>query len=137
MRHRFVGSYGTGGDAAALAGLAVAYDRDEQLGRAAEALQQVQQLDPQFNFLAVAGNANAIPFSPPSDRHYWLALAYEQQKKWSEAAIEWRAYVESAAPTYKRRAEEHLRTVNQELARRARALRETPRKERARRKGQP
>lgn len=123
------GYYGGGGaDLSSLAGLAVAYDRDEQVARAAEVLQQVQQLDPQFQFLLPNAYYRPIPFSPPSDRHYWLALAYEHQKKWTEAAVEWRAYIESADPLYERRAQEHLRVVNKELARKARANADAARK---------
>jgi hypothetical protein len=57
-----------------------------------------------------------IPFSPPADKHYWLAMAYEAQKKLPEAAIEWRAYLDSADPLYERRAEDHLKGINAELA---------------------
>jgi tetratricopeptide (TPR) repeat protein len=112
--------YGT--DVLALNGLAVAYDRDEQLGRAAEVLEQVRQLDPSFSHLLVLGGAPAsngpqIPFAPPSDKHYWLALAYEAQKLWAEAGVEWHAYLAAGDAVYRRRADEHLRSVTQELTR--------------------
>jgi tetratricopeptide (TPR) repeat protein len=116
--------YGGGGDVYALTGLAVAYDRDEQIERSLEVLEQVRGLDPAFTHLVASYGYNygysTIPFSPPSDRHYWLALAYEAQKKWSEAKVEWRAYLESHEPMYKRRAEEHLEIVTQELERKTR-----------------
>lgn len=123
--------YGMGPDWLALASLAVAFDRDEQLGRAAELLEQVRQIDPNFNFLFYpvyypgagamlpASQRAYIPFSPPSDKHYWLALAYEAQGKLPEAAVEWRAYAESVEPPYERRAREHLKLVNEALAKKS------------------
>jgi hypothetical protein len=96
-----------------LNGLAVALDRDEQVGRAADALAQLHQLDPDFTSLMhpPPGGGASVPFSPPGDRHYWLALAYMAQHRLPEAAAAWRAYLVSPAPAYRHRAEEHLREV--------------------------
>ncbi len=112
-----------GADYLTLTGLAVAYDRDEQVGRAQELLEQVRQMDPSFSFVIPQQYTlvSPIPFSPPSDKHYWLALCYEAKKEWSAAAVEWRAYIESADPTYERRAEEHLKQVNAELDKKLKA----------------
>jgi tetratricopeptide (TPR) repeat protein len=117
--------YGYGPDQITLTGLAVAYDRDEQVGRSQELLEQVRQLDPLFTFIVPQPYqmGSQIPFSPPSDKHYWLALCYEAKKDWSAAAVEWRAYIDSAEPTYKRRAEEHLKLANAELDKKLKATR--------------
>lgn len=127
--------YGWGPDHLALLGLAVAYDRDEQISRAREVLDQARQLDPTFNVLVYTyALSSALPpsqrhslvFSPPSDRHYWLALAYEAQGRLPEAASEWRAYVESVDPAYKHRAEEHLKEIRATLAQRGRGTTAAP-----------
>lgn len=119
-----------GADQLALMSLAVAYDRDEQLGRAQETLEQVKQVDPTFNFLMnqypVQGNQYPsqryyVPWSPPADRHYWMAMVYEAQDRLPEAASEWRAYAESVEPTYKHRAELHVKDVKSKLVARAKA----------------
>lgn len=111
------GGYGGYGDYITLTGLAVAYDRDEQVSRAQELMEQVRTADPNFTHVIPQqySYGSQIPFSPPSDKHYWIALCYEAKKEWSAAAIEWRAYIDSAEPTYKRRAEEHLKLVKAEL----------------------
>ncbi len=110
-----------GGDIQSLNGLAVAYDRDEQVARAAEVLGQLHQLDPDFSSLmhpasSTGAGSAAIPFSPPGDRHYWFALAYQAQDRLAEASAAWRAYLASPAPRFRHRAEEHLREVDAALA---------------------
>ena len=113
-------SQGGGGDPQALLGLAIAYDRDEQIGRALEVLDQVKQVDGSLSFLwqsSVLAPTSVLFYAPPADRHYWFATAYEALGQLPEAAAEWRGYIESASPAYRRRAEEHLRQVEDELAR--------------------
>lgn len=123
--------YGGGVDQLALLGLIIAYDRDEQIGRAEEALEQYKQLDPQFAYMNYANyyvtgasppsSRYYIPYSPASDKHYWIALIYEAQNRLPEAAAEWRNYIESADPIYKRRAEAHLKDVKARLVAKAKA----------------
>jgi tetratricopeptide (TPR) repeat protein len=123
---RGYGGYGYGGyDAITLTGLAIAYDRDEQVGRSQELMEQVRQMDPSFSHVIPQAYTlgSMIPFSPPSDKHYWLALCYEARKEWSSAAIEWQAYIDSAEPTYERRAREHLKLVNAEMDKKVKATR--------------
>jgi tetratricopeptide (TPR) repeat protein len=117
-------------DQLAIMHLAVAYDRDEQLGRAQEMMEQEKQLDPNFTWMMqqypVQGSATPqsryyVPYSPPADRHYWLAMVYEAEDKLPEAASEWRAYAESVDPVYKHRAEAHEKDVKARLVARAKA----------------
>jgi tetratricopeptide (TPR) repeat protein len=119
-------------DLVGLAILAVAYDRDEQLGRAHDALDQLRAIDPQFYFLVQAlpppasslpSQRLGVPFSPPADEHYFLGLVFEAQGRYAEAAAEWRSYLDSMTPTYAARAREHLRQADHALAEAARAPR--------------
>jgi tetratricopeptide (TPR) repeat protein len=110
-------------DPAPLLALAIAYDRDEQIGRALEVAEQARQLDPAFAFLMMAATTSqwqgtAGFFAPASDRHYWFAFAYEALGQLPEARAEWRAYLASPSPTYRLRAQEHLRQVDAALAKR-------------------
>jgi tetratricopeptide (TPR) repeat protein len=105
----------------ALFAVAIALDRDEQLVSANEALQDVAHNDPSFEFFT---DDTAWPpaqtYSPAAERHYWQALVYETMTppRLPEAATEWRAYLDSAEPLYRRRAEERLKEVKDEIAKR-------------------
>jgi tetratricopeptide (TPR) repeat protein len=112
-------------DQLTLALLAVAYDRDEQLGRAHEMIDQLRAIDPQFYVLmqqqpVTAATAPSqrtyIIYAPPSDRHYVLGLFYEAQGRLAEAAASWRAYLDSAEPGFARRAQQHLAGAQRQLA---------------------
>jgi hypothetical protein len=112
-------------DQLALALLAVAYDRDEQLGRAHEMIDQLRAIDPQFYVLmqqqpvtaqTAPSQRSYIVYGPPSERHYVLGLFYEAQGRAADAAASWRAYLDSAEPGFARRAQEHLRAAEKQLA---------------------
>ncbi len=104
-------------DQLALALLAVAYDRDEQLGRAHEMLDQLRAIDPQFYVFMQQQPVTAVQapsqrtyliYSPPAERHYFLGLFYEAQGRYADAMASWRAYLDSAEPAFARRAQQHL-----------------------------
>jgi tetratricopeptide (TPR) repeat protein len=113
--------YGAGGiDFVAVAMLAVIYDRDEQTERSHEMVDALRAQDPSFSFLfanypmlggAMPSQRYYLPFSPASDKHYFLALFYEAQGRYPEAAASWRAYLGSADPAWAERAKDHLRQV--------------------------
>jgi tetratricopeptide (TPR) repeat protein len=104
--------------AAAQLGRAVAYDRDEQLGKAAEAIAAARAADPTLTSpLALAAAGGLLPFTPPSDLHYFRALAYEAVQRDEEALVEWRAYLAAPEPTYRSRAAEHVRALSAKGAR--------------------
>jgi tetratricopeptide (TPR) repeat protein len=121
--------YGGGNDYLMLAMLAVAYDRDEQMVRAHEAIDALRAIDPGFGYLFYAQPVMAavppsqrayVPFSPASDRHYWLGVVHEAQGRYPEAAASWRAYLAADSPTYAARAQAHLAFAEEKLVEAAR-----------------
>jgi tetratricopeptide (TPR) repeat protein len=109
--------YGGSDDVVALALLAIIYDRDEQSARAASTIEALTNADPSFGAVFVNaplyGNAQPsqrfyLPFSPPADKHYFAALLFQTQGRFSDAAAEWRAYLASAEPAFAARARVHL-----------------------------
>jgi tetratricopeptide (TPR) repeat protein len=98
--------------ACAQLGLAVAYDRDEQLGKAAEALAEARAADPALAAPLLHSSVGGLfPFTPAADLHYFRALAYEATGRREEALVEWRAYAASPEARYAARALDHIRLL--------------------------
>lgn len=76
-------------NAGALWGMAVALDRDEQVGPAREAAQRASQLDPERQGIV----GSDVFFVPPHERHYYLGLAFEAAGDAEAALAEWQAFL--------------------------------------------
>ena len=92
--------------------------------RADEMIDQLRAVDPQFYVLMqqqpitatqAPSQRSYLVYAPPADRHYFLGLFYEAQGKLGDAAASWRAYIDSAEPTFGRRAEQHLAAARRAL----------------------
>jgi TonB family protein len=70
-------------------GLAVAYDRDDQVGKAKEAVARSLAGDPSMQRLSDEG----VFFIPTGDVHYYLALGHESRGDRAAARREWEAFV--------------------------------------------
>ncbi len=95
--------------------LAVAYDRDEQVTLANEALERIIAGNQPQNLLQVLidPGSGRLVFTPAYDRHYFAALQYEAMGNLIEARAEWRAYAafRELAP-FRERALEHVRDID-------------------------
>lgn len=79
-------------NAGALWGLAVALDRDEQVGPSREAAARALSADP--NREGIVGRD--VFFVPPHERHYYLGIAFEAGAERDQAMGEWRAFLLAA-----------------------------------------
>jgi len=86
-------------------GLAVAYDRDEQISKAAEALAPALAADPQMKVLT----SESVFFIPAGDIHYYFALGHLIRGDLAASTKEWQAYL-AALPQdqWAYRARDHL-----------------------------
>jgi hypothetical protein len=93
--------------------LAVQYDRDEQRGAAFEILDRMQNtLQGQLASMGMYSLA-AMRFSPAADRHYYYGLLYEAAGHLSEARAEFALYAASGDQPYRRRALEHVTSIDE------------------------
>lgn len=101
--------------------LAVAYDRDEQISLAHDALTRIVSQgngnDQLMNVLH-DGNIppNRNPLVPSVERHYFTALQYEALGFLPEARTEWQAYAAEDDAPYRERAAQHIAQVDRLLA---------------------
>ena len=113
--------------------LALAYDRDEQLTRAHEALDKLVNLNRHGSssllhlFTQYRYQSGVMLFAPPADRHYYHALLFEISDRLSEARTEWLAYARTAGAPYARRARAHVAAIDLILGQRLGNSRRTPR----------
>jgi tetratricopeptide (TPR) repeat protein len=92
--------------------LAVQYDRDEQRGAAFEILDKMQNtLQGQLGQSAAYGLAT-MRFVPAADRHYYYGLLYEAVGSLSEARAEFALYAAAGDQPYRRRALEHVASID-------------------------
>jgi hypothetical protein len=92
--------------------LAVQYDRDEQRGAAFEILDRMQTtLQGQLAQSATYGLAT-MRFVPAADRHYYYGLLYEAVGNLSEARAEFALYAAAGDQPYRRRALEHVASID-------------------------
>lgn len=89
--------------------LAVAYDRDEQVGEAAETLGRLSSLLQGRQYLPLI-----IPtFVPAIDQRYFTALLFESRGKLDQARAEWMAYAAARpAPRFRARALAHVADID-------------------------
>jgi tetratricopeptide (TPR) repeat protein len=92
--------------------LAVQYDRDEQRGAAFDILDKMQNtLQGQLAQTASYGLAT-MRFVPAADRHYYYGLLYEASGNLSEARAEFALYAAAGDQPYRRRALEHVTSID-------------------------
>ncbi len=108
--------------------LTVAYDRDEQINRAFETLESMQnQLTTSYMQYVVQALAMMV-FVPAYDVHYFQGLFYESQGLFLEARTEWLTYAQSEGAPYRGRALDHVTAIDElrkkELEKAARAAAE-------------
>jgi tetratricopeptide (TPR) repeat protein len=98
--------------------LAVIYDKDEQISRAYEILDQLKAQHQGVLALTLSRSFDQFDFLPAADQHYYLALLYETTGHLAEAREEWHNYVQSGdeAP-HARRARQHIKAIDSLLAR--------------------
>jgi len=93
--------------------LAVQYDRDEQRGAAFDILDGMQNtLQGQLASMGLPALAT-VRFAPAEDRHYYFGLLYEAAGHLSEARTEFALYAADQAASYRRRALEHVRGIDE------------------------
>jgi tetratricopeptide (TPR) repeat protein len=90
-------------------GLASALDREGREAEARAAASRAVSIDPDARSLSGHG----VFYTPPYEEHYYLALAREAQGRRTEAALEWRRYLDAggAHDPWAHRAEAHLRAL--------------------------
>ena len=95
--------------------LAVAYDRDEQIGLAAETLEKLtSMLGGTGAQLGTLPDGIGVIYAPAIDQRYFAALLYEAAGHLPESRAEWMAYARAhPAPRYRRRALEHVAAIDQ------------------------
>jgi tetratricopeptide (TPR) repeat protein len=98
-----------GGHASVVYGLAVALDRDDPK-RTPTALDLIRERGYQeFEDFESAFHRSDVFFVPAGEQHYYFALANEAFGNYSEAAQEWKAFIQSGAhPQFQPRAKQHL-----------------------------
>jgi tetratricopeptide (TPR) repeat protein len=96
-------------------GLASALDRDGQDGAAQDAAREAVTIDPELHDLT----RDSVFFTPPYERHYYLALGREAQGRPHEAVAEWQRYLHEGGTQdrWSPRAEAHLVRLQAQLAR--------------------
>ncbi len=106
-----------GADAmAAVFTLAVALDRDEQISRTFELLENVQnQLQQQYPSTTHQALLQ-LTFVPAYDQHYFLGLFYESLGYFQEARTEWLLYAQVEDAPYRGRAKDHVEAIDTLLA---------------------
>jgi tetratricopeptide (TPR) repeat protein len=96
-------------------GLGVAYDRDGQVQKAAEAMRQAILRDPSLEQILHADEAGSpVYFVPTGDKEYYLALAFLVRGNRQEAIQQFERFLtraKSAKKQYLDRAREHLREL--------------------------
>jgi tetratricopeptide (TPR) repeat protein len=100
--------------------LAVAYDRDEQISLARDALARIvgqgNGNDQLMNVLFDGNLApNRNPLVPPVERRYFAALQYEALGFLPEARLEWQAYAAEDDAPYRARAAQHIASIDRLL----------------------
>jgi len=104
-----------------LYGLAVAYDRDGQVQKAAEAMRAAIQRDQNLEQILHADEPGwPVYFVPQGDKQYYLALAFLVRGDKREAVRRFEAFLtqaKSAKKQYVDRAREHLRELKAHAAR--------------------
>jgi tetratricopeptide (TPR) repeat protein len=100
---------------AAAFALAVAYDRDGQVSRSHEVLDQLLAYDPSLGQVLGYGGGE-FPLEPllvpPAERSYFQALSYEAQGRFDDARVEWQAYARATDSPYRRRALAHVAAID-------------------------
>jgi tetratricopeptide (TPR) repeat protein len=99
--------------------LAVAYDRDSQISRAHEVIDQLGKNRDLIEMLVRRGrfNIRRVRYADPLDRHYFAALLYEVAGMHEEARAEWLTYAGAGpAARYRGRALEHVAEIDRLLA---------------------
>ena len=108
---RVVGPYSADAVRAALA-LAVAYDRDEQIGAAFAVLAELERTLGS-NLLSMAqGAIDEAWFVQPGERAYYLALLYEVTGFLPEARAMWLHYAAGERAAFTRRAQAHVDAID-------------------------
>jgi tetratricopeptide (TPR) repeat protein len=102
-------------NAGALWGMAVALDRDEQVGPARETAARAAQVDPDRTGIV----GPDVFFVPPHEKHYYLGMAFEAAGDDDAALAEWQAFllVAGSEGRWSLQARRHI----QELGRRGRS----------------
>jgi tetratricopeptide (TPR) repeat protein len=104
-------------DPFALFALAVGYDKDEQISRAYEILDQLRTQHQGVLALTLSRSFDHFDFVPAADQHYYLALLYETTGHLAEAREEWHNYVRSGDEArHARRARQHIDAIDSLLA---------------------
>lgn len=86
-------------------GLAIAFDRDEQIAMAQETGQQARRLDPAASYLSKSG----VFFIPEGDIHYYRAFAEELAGRYGPAYSEWKRFLEAMPKSpWAYRARQHM-----------------------------
>jgi len=111
-------------NAGALWGLAVALDRDEQVGPAREAALRAAQTDPERTGIT----GPDVFFVPAHEKHYYLGLAFEAAGDTDAALAEWQAFLLVAGSDGRWSAEARRHVLDLERRGRPGAGRRAPRR---------
>jgi tetratricopeptide (TPR) repeat protein len=92
--------------------LAVQYDRDEQRGAAFEVIDRLNGVLPGQVGPLIQNQLATIRFAPAEDESYYLGLLYEVVGNYAEARTEFALYAASGDAPYRRRALDHIATLD-------------------------
>ncbi len=109
--------------------LAVAYDRNDEEGRASAILNQLRTSQALASTLTQSGGNDSLIYTPAEDLHYFRALVYESSGHLAEARAEWLGYVRTDENArYRERALRHIQDIDALKETRPAIVKPTPRK---------